>query len=210
MCPGGWRTCCGPSPSQRPGGNTSARKINGAPSIPLQEASPETYLTPNKPNLEADEFNRSYGQSLSGPRRAHQTGCGSLAQTFWKPPVTRGLGRSRWGQHHFRAPPPKLLLSPPQLSPLLQISPIPPPAKPVQPRPGASRFLAATPVITPFLSLQTTHPARIPAIQDQSLSATEPSLAGLHDLGCLTAGLHFPAKYHPKLAQDPGFCQNLE
>ena len=210
MCPGGWGTCCGPSPRQRPGGNTSARKINGGPSIPLQEASPETSLTPNKPNLEANEFNRSHGQSLSGPRRAHKTGCGSLAQTFWKPPVTRGLGRPRWGQHHFRGP-----LPPPQAPSEPSSALSAPPNIPDQPS-QSSRVQEPHASLQPHLlqrrsfHFKQPHPTRIPAIQDPSLSATEPSLAGLHDLGCFTAGLHFPAKSPPKLAQDPGFCQNLE
>lgn len=35
-------------------------------SIPLQEACPETQLTPNGPNPDADKVNRSHGQSPSG------------------------------------------------------------------------------------------------------------------------------------------------
>lgn len=36
-----------------------------------------------------------------------------------------------------------------------------------------------------------------------ALSAPELSLAGLHDLGCFTAGLHLPAKISPRTSSGP-------
>ena len=91
----------------------------------------------------------------------------------------------------------------PQLSLLLQIAPIPRLAKPARSLQEPHAFLQ--PHLQPLLSLKTTPPDQNPGHPRSILvlSATELSLAGLHDLGCFTAGLHLPAKTSPRTSSGP-------